>query len=172
MAERGSEPARYAFQDARVLLDRQGGLTDWVAQASGYPEAGVEDRIASFMAQVEGWRWYAGEAFRHENPHLIGWSVHRLVLFGGRLILAHNRLLFPFHKWFLRVLAAAPDRPEDLMERIDALHREPCAQTVEAFYETVVGFRDWAVFEHGWGPRFMADSELNWQHGPVAMDDW
>ena len=48
-----------------------------------------------------------------------------MILFGGRLILAHNEILYPFHKWFMRVLGSAPNKPEWLMECIDDLASAP-----------------------------------------------
>ncbi|MBB6430273.1 nucleotidyltransferase domain-containing protein [Algisphaera agarilytica] len=172
VAQDGSEPSRYAFLDTQVLLDRDGGLDALAQQASAYPDQGVDERIAVFYAQLEGWRWYCGEALRHGNPHLLNWSVGRLVLFGGRMLLAHNRLLFPYHKWFLRVLDGATEKPDGIGSQIDTLYREPTQEHIETFFESVRDFRDWPKPATGWPARFMADSELAWLSGPVGVDDW
>ena len=86
-----------------------------------YPVEDKAARIRRFYAQFEAWAWYAGEALRLDNAYLLGVSIDKLVLFGGRLILAHNEQLYPYHKWFLRVLETVPDRPAGLMRA----HRRP-----------------------------------------------
>jgi hypothetical protein len=68
---------------------------------------------------------------------LLGTSVSKLILFGGRLILAHNELLYPYHKWFLKVLEQAKDKPSDLLACIQTLNESPTVENSEAFYEKV-----------------------------------
>ena len=169
VAEKGSEPARFAFKDSKVLFSRLDGLDDLLASVVRYP-AGKDDRMARFAAQLEAWNWYAGEALKRANRYLLDVSVGRLVLFGGRLVLAHNELLYPYHKWFLRVLADAPDRPDGLIEAIDELTGQPSAATVARFYELVKGWRDWGLTDP-WPSVFMADSEMNWLDGHTPVDD-
>lgn len=171
VAERGSEPARFAFQDARVLFSRVGGLEELVAAAARYPADGRPERMRRFHAQLEAWHWYAHEALKRDNRYLLGTAVSKLVLFGGRLILAHNEVLYPYHKWFLEVLRRVEDRPPDLFGLIDAIHADPNAATVTAFFQTVRDFAPWPALEAGWGAQFVLDSELNWLAGPAPVDD-
>lgn len=171
VAERGSEPARFAFRDARVLFARDAALPELVAAAARYPVAGKAERIRRFQAQVEAWRWFSAEALKKQNRPLLRTAVAKLTLFGGRIVLAHNELLYPYHKWFLRVLAGAPEQPEGLLELIEALAGEPDAELVERFTALIRGFRGWEVDPIGWGAQFMLDSELNWLHGAPPIDD-
>jgi predicted nucleotidyltransferase len=171
VAEKGSEPARFAFQDSRVLFSRLDGLEAMLARIVRYPLEAKAERMMRFAAQLEAWNWYASEALKHENPYLLGVSVDKLVLFGGRLILAHNELLYPYHKWFLRVLEVAPDQPAGLMPAIRALYVDPSVEAIGRFYELVKGFRDWDSSGVFWPVQFMADSELNWLNGPAPVDD-
>jgi len=171
VAERGSEPARFAFQDAQVLFSRAPGLEAALAAAARYPAEGVADRQARFYAQFEAWHWYAHEAFKHGNRYLLGVAVSKLVLFGGRLILAHNALLYPYHKWFLRQLERAPQRPPDLLPAIARLYAEPTADAVTAFFDLIRTFQPWPTPAAGWPAQFMHDSELNWLTGAPPIDD-
>ncbi len=75
-----------------------------------------------FYAQFETWHWYAHEGRKWNDRHLLGIATAKMVLFGGRLILAHNEIFYPYHKWFLRLLERAPDKPPDLLARIAAVH--------------------------------------------------
>jgi predicted nucleotidyltransferase len=171
VAEKGSEPARFAFKDSRILYSRLDGLEEIVGRIASYPTEAKADRLLRFEAQFEAWHWYAGEALRLGNQYLLGVAVAKLVLFGGRMILAHNELLYPYHKWFLGALESAPDRPADLMAIIADLYASPTAENVERFYESIKGFREWSSAETPWPVQFMMDSELNWTEGSTPVDD-
>jgi len=170
IVEAGSDPARFAFLDAQVLFSRIEGLDDVLRAIVQYPVAEKADRIQRFYAQFEVWHWYAHEALKLGNRYLLGVAVSKLVLFGGRLILTHNELLYPYHKWFLEVLARAQDKPADLLPRIAAVYDEPREESIRSFYETVAQFRLWEC-NLPWPTQFMLDSELNWLDGKSPVDD-
>ncbi len=170
VAARGSEPARFAFQDAQVLFARDEAIPRLAAEIPRYPVAEKADRIARFSAQLEAWTWYVGEAFKKDDPWLVSTAVSRVCLFAGRMVLAHNELLFPFHKWFLRVLEGARERPPRMVERIRALARAPSAAEVTAFVEEVRGFRAWETGPARWPVLFLRDTELDWKHGSPAVE--
>jgi Nucleotidyltransferase domain len=171
VAASGSEPARFAFQDARVLLSRVEDLDTRLAAITRYPVEGKQERIARFQAQLEAWHWYAHEGLKRGDRYLLGMAVAKLVLFGGRMVLAHNERLYPYHKWFLRVLEQAPDRPPDLLERIAAVHAEPSEASLLSLWATVKNFRTWEGGERPWPHQFLLDSELNWLGGATPVDD-
>ena len=173
VAESGSEPARYAFAGARVLFNRGiPDLDDLLRRAVQYPDKKEKEaRMVRFRAQLEAWNWFTEEARQKGNKYLVNVAAGKLILFGGRLILAHNELLYPFHKWFLKVLETAPDKPAGLMGCIEKLTEDPSAENVKAFYELVKNFQPWKENPHGWGAQFMGDSELNWMSGPTPVDD-
>ncbi len=64
VAEKGSEPARFAFQGAEVLLTRGADFSERLQQITRYPVDGKSDRTRCFYAQFEAWNWYANEALR------------------------------------------------------------------------------------------------------------
>jgi predicted nucleotidyltransferase len=168
---KGSEPARFAFEGSRVLFSRVEGFEEEICKIIEYPLAEKAERIKRFYAQLEAWHWYCGEALRKENQYLLGTAIHKMILFGGRLILAHNEMLYPYHKWFLKVLERAKDKPSDLMACIQALTESPTTENIEAFYEKVKTFQSWNSNPYGWGAQFMLDSELNWLDGNTPVDD-
>lgn len=171
VATRGSEPARFAFQDARVLFSRSETLTGLVASIARYPVAQKAERIERFRAQFEAWHWYAGEARKRGNLPLLRMAVAKLTLFAGRAVLAHNELLYPYHKWFLRVLAAASSKPDALLERIEEIARDPTPSSVDRFADEVRTFMGWQREHTVWPVQFMIDSELNWLHHAPPIDD-
>jgi predicted nucleotidyltransferase len=169
--EKGSDPARFAFEGGQVLISRVDGFAEDVCRIAEYPLAEKAERIKRFYAQFEAWHWYCGEALAKGNQYLLGTSVSKLILFGGRLILTHNEMLYPYHKWFLKVLEGAREKPSDLMDCIQALTDAPTAENVEGFYERVKTFQPWSDNPYSWPAQFMLDSELNWMDGRTPVDD-
>ena len=112
-----------------------------------------------------------GEAEKRNDPYLMTQAVGNLVLFGGRLILAHNKILYPYHKWFMYELRRAPEKPENFMEMIDDLLKSPTKDKAVAFRESLTAFHDWGVRYDEAVVRFMQDSEWNWRtHTPPLAD--
>jgi hypothetical protein len=97
-------------------------------------------------------------------------SAADFALFAGRLILAHNRILFPYHKWFMHELRSAPEKPDDLIDAMERLVREPCLENANPVLASVANFRDWEKPLRNPAAQFMEDSEWNWREGlaPVA----
>lgn len=171
VARSGSEPARFAFEGARVLHSTLEGLDALLAAITRYPVEEKSARIRRFGAPLEAWQWYGHEALERNDRYLLGLAVARTTLFGGRMLLAHNERLFPYHKWFLRVLEGVPERPPDLMERIAALHETPSQATLLGFWAAVRSFRTWEDADQAWPVQFQRDSELNWIDAPPPVDD-
>jgi hypothetical protein len=170
-ADHGSEPARSAFAGARIAYSRLPDLAEIIARIPVYPEAERPGKMASFFSQVVTLNWFVPEAEKRADPYLLAWACSNLVLFGGRLILAHNRILFPYHKWFMYELRRAPDRPADLVERAEALLARPGKETAQAFRDCVIGFRDWGVTHRQAFARFIIENEWNWRAGRPPLGD-
>jgi hypothetical protein len=171
VAQRGSEPSRFAFKGAKVLFSRVEGLEGRIAGAARYPVEVQADRIARFAAQLEAWTWMAGEAERKQNSYLLVTAVSRVVLFGGRLLLAHNRVLYPFHKWFMRSLENAADKPEGVVELMRDTLGSPSAAGAEKIRDAVLGFREWQRGDVDWPNHFIHDTEQAWLRDAAAVED-
>ena len=173
VADKGSEPSRAAFWQAYVAWSRPGTppLEELIARITAYPEQSREANIARFVAQVRAMDWYVGEAETVDNPYLLNWSAVRAVLFTGRILLAHNRLLYPYHKWLLATVALAPDKPATYVKLADELMRTPTAAGTRELCELVLTFRDWGEPSVDWPAQFLQDSELNWLHGHTPIED-
>ncbi|HEY7199973.1 MAG TPA: nucleotidyltransferase domain-containing protein [Candidatus Dormibacteraeota bacterium] len=170
VADRGSEPARAAFLDAIVGYSRVPDLDALLARIPVYPEHERDAKMRAFASHLALLHWYVGEADKRQDPYLLSWTATNLVLYGGRLVLAHNRLLFPFHKWFMRQLRLAPDRPANMVELAEAVLRRPSRETALRFFECVSSFRDWGVPLSRAGVDFMLETEWIWRGGrpPLA----
>ena len=89
----------------------------------------------------------------------------------GDRVLAHNKVLHPYHKWLLRTVAEVPDRPDAFVDlvRVLAIERTPAA--AEAVVMSLLLFREWPQAPAGWSTQFMLDSEWNWLDGEPPIDD-
>ena len=120
---------------------------------------------------MQAHQWFVGEAEKRGDAYLMMHASSQLVLFGGRMILAHNRMLYPFHKWFTTMLRRAPDKPENFLTLMDGLLAEPSKARADAFCECLFNFTEWDIPGEGWGVRFMHDSEWTWRNGSPAIED-
>ncbi len=59
------------------------------------------------------------------------------MLYAGRLILAHNRTLYPFHKWLMHALEAVDDKPADLIKHMHTLLKDPTPENADTLFEAV-----------------------------------
>jgi hypothetical protein len=169
VAARGSETARFAFAGVRVAWSRIDGLEEACAAAARYPTAEQADRIRAFHAQLEYWQWMFSEGDRSANAYVRALAAPNVVLFAGRLILAHNAVLYPGFKWLLRALREVPDQPGGLTAAIEAVVERPDRAAVDGLVNLVRGFRDWDVAGQSWGARFIVDTELAWMGGRPAV---
>jgi len=161
VAERGNEPTRFALHDSRIAFDKTGQVAGYLKKIGDYKFE--PENIIRFLSQLDAWKWYCGEAIKKNNHYLLDLSVSKLILFAGRLILLDNKLLFPYHKWFMRVLESAAKKPPELMSVIQNLLNNKSVDNVTRLYETVRNYKDWTnSVQYDWGSNFIYDTETVW----------
>jgi predicted nucleotidyltransferase len=168
-AEGGPEPTRFAFVDARIAFSRDPSIEPLIAAIPVYPEHEREEKLASFASQLPIHLSYLELGDYSENPYILTDTSHELALFGGRLILAHNRLLYPGRKQFWRQLERAPEKPPRFFWLMQRLLRQPCIPTAEAFCNAVLGFAEWPQPAEGQGARYVRDRDEAWLSHPAAL---
>lgn len=171
VAIKGSEPARFAYEGVTIAFSRIDGLASIIDRITRYPADKKTDNIVKFYSQFEAWHWYSHEAIKHGNTYLLQHSITQFILFGGRLILAEAEVLYPYHKWFLEVLERVIDKPDLIMDNINALLNTPTEENIKQFHTSIKSFRDWGIDPHSWPNQFMKDSELNWMDGIIPVAD-
>jgi Predicted nucleotidyltransferase len=173
VAARGSDPIRYAYEGNRILFSRLDDLDSLLAAIVRFPVEEKAARLERFAAQLLAWRWYYSESLRQQNRYLSFLALQKLVLFSARLILTENEILFPYHKWMLRVVASAPRQPENFLRDLDTLLTFPAWETVDAHVRRLLAFLgiDFATADAAWPTRFMKDTELRWVAEEACIDD-
>ncbi len=172
LADRGNEPSRAAFEGAFAAFSHLPDLDTLLKNISVYAEHDRDRRIKVFYSMAFIQHWLIHEALRHGNRYTITRAASQLALFSGRLILAHNRTLFPYHKWLTRALESVEEKPDGLLSNIDALLEKPNAENADALFQSVRGFRDWGVSDIEAYTWFMTEVEWAWMSGTTPMEDW
>ncbi len=172
VAENGNEPSRAAFLGAFAPYSHIDDLDKLLKRIPVYPDAGHDERIKAFYSMAFIQHWLFNEAERHGNRYTMTRAASQLALFAGRLILAYNRRLFPYHKWLPRTLAGAPEKPDGFIDCFDALLEKPSATTSTALFECVRDFKDWGVSDLDAYTWFMTDVEWAWMSDSAPMEDW
>jgi len=171
VAERGSEPARAAFINVEIAFSHLPQLDELLKQIPVYQEQEREQKMRSFHSQVQAQRWYTSEAAKREAVYLMARASCEMVFYSARLLLAYNRILYPNHKWLMRAVQDAPEKPADFLTLAEALLREGTVDHAEALWNCINTFRDWQITDP-WGVRFMHDSEWTWRSGRTPLADW
>lgn len=173
VAEHGSDPARFAYADARILFTREPALADVLAGITRFPIEEQAERADRFAAQLLAWRWFFSQSAEKDSRYLEVLALHKLTLFACRLVLNANARLYPFHKWLLRVTADAPHKPADFMTWLDGLLEHPSQERADALVADLFTFYgiDQEAATQVWPTRFMKDTELAWLSGHPPIDD-
>lgn len=172
VAQSGNEPSRAAFDGAFLAQSSIDGLETLISDISTYPEGGIEERLRTFYGMAFIQNWLMGEADRHDNLYTKTRAASQLSLFAGRLILAHNRVLFPYHKWFLHYLDKCPEKPDGFIEQIQALLKTPNLENANRLFQNLRAFKDWGVSDFQAFMWFLEKVELSWMDGTTPMEDW
>jgi uncharacterized protein DUF4037 len=171
VAARGSEPARWAFKDAFPVWSRDDGIDAALAAAAAYPKAERDEKLRDFVAHAAIAGWYLGEALKREDPYLTQYASSHLVLYAGRAALAYNRMLFPFHKWFLHEVERAPEKPERLLDLARELLRSPTTAAAAQLVSDIQGFTGIHPTMSENAASFMRRTEWSWRTGGAPFDE-
>ncbi|MGA8263573.1 MAG: hypothetical protein WB779_03940 [Ignavibacteriaceae bacterium] len=168
---RGSDPARYAFKDNRILYSKIEKLQHTLNEIARYPVHQQDERKRRFASQLLAWKWYYSEALKKKNKYLVYLSIQKIVLFASRIILNENQLLYPYHKWMLKVLETAENKPLNLMQKIDDLFNNHTLKMVNSFCTEILSFINYTEKTVDWPNYFLKDSEQNWIEHEAPVDD-
>lgn len=171
-AAHGPEPTRFAFLKAIVAFSRLPKLDAVVRLIPVYQDGERREKMESFASQLPVHFSYLELGEYSDNAYILNETAVQIALFGGRLILAYNRMLYPNRKQFLRQLDLAPEKPAEMLALMDALLRRPSIANARAFYDAILGFADWPHPKEGAWERYARDSERHWLGGRAPVADW
>lgn len=171
IAKKGGEPMRASFQNAIITYSEIDGLEEIIEEISTYQEHERESKIRSFLAQLYAMEWFAREAEKRDDPYLLTYASQKAVLMAGRLILARNRVFFPFHKWLRKAVAECSLKPDRLLILMDVASRSPSAMAVSEIRRSIESLKGWPELDATWPNQFMEDVEWAWLNGCAPLDE-
>ncbi len=167
----GSDAARYAFKDNKILLSRLNNLPDMLAIISAFPLDKKDERRNRFASQLLAWKWYYGEGLKKKNKYIVFLSLQKIVLFSCRIILNENEMLYPYHKWMLEELKIAGRKPTEVLDNINELFESHTLDKVNKFCKDILDFIKYDEKTVDWPNYFLKDSEQNWINHEPPVDD-
>ena len=172
VAENGNEPTRAAFDGAVIAFSKIRYLDGLLKDIGSYPEELRPEKIRKFYAMSFIQHWLMNEADRHDNRYTKVRAASQLALFAGRLILAHNRVFFPYHKWFFEYLKKCPQKPLHFLDGLNRLLAEPNLENATHVFDDLRNFQDWGVTDIEAFTWFFEEVELAWMNGTINLEDW
>jgi predicted nucleotidyltransferase len=174
-AARGSEPTRHSFTGTFPVYCVDPDIATWLPLIPTYPEDRRAGNIAAFLAQMQlnrGFFWSEGK--RRNDQYLQMRAATEIILFGCRLILAHNRILFACQKRLVEQVLAAPNKPDGLEDKINRLLTEMTDDAKEDFCKAIESLADWGKVNHlvQHLNRFLQDVEMSWFNRVHAVSEW
>lgn len=171
VAQHGSDPARYAFKDNLVLFSRADNIQELLSNITLFPKDKTDERRKRFASQLLAWKWYYSEGVKKQNSYLVFLALQKIVLFSSRLILNENELLYPYHKWLLKVVETAGRKPKGFLGKINELFERHTLEAVNNFCLEALAFVNFTEQSVDWPNYFLKDSEQNWLAHEPPVDD-
>jgi len=172
-AEYGSEPSRHAMLDAYCLFSRDDRIPALVAQIPVFQKQEKDEKMLSFFSAFMlsvGYFW----AMSGDNLYLRYRAATDIVLFGLRMILEENEILFPCHKALVATVAAMEKETGAVLEKCDAFLRTMTDEAKNEFVAAVLAFLDFErPSDHAKIlTAYTADNELWWYKTRPVIAEW
>ena len=163
---RGSEPTRYSFLGAYPVYCIDPEIPGLLSLIPVYPEDRHKEHVAAFFAQFQCNRTYYWDQGKRSRFLQLR-AATEMVRFGCRLVLAHNRILYPCLRRLVEAALAAPLKPEKLGEKMDVFLEKLTDETKEDFCRMIEEFADW-----GKEDRYIQDVEMSWYNKVHEVGEW
>lgn len=171
VSKQGSDAARYAFEGVQIVFSRITHLEVILEGIVKFPIEEQESRRRRFISQVLAWKWYFSQGVEKDNQYLITLATHKLILFGCRIVLNENEMLFPFHKWLIARTKEAKKKPKQFDAVIEKLASQPDYEIAKELVELLLTFLGLEEKNIDWPNQYMVDSEFNWLYKQTPVDD-
>ncbi|MEN6357366.1 MAG: nucleotidyltransferase domain-containing protein [Armatimonadota bacterium] len=172
-ADHGSEPARWAFTGSFAAYSHIPGLDELIKRIPVYQESEQGEKLKSFYSQLALMPWFAGEGERRSDPYLVLKATTDTVFFAARVVLAHNKMLFPNQKWLMTELPKAPNIPPTLIALMDDAMSHPSAKATESIRDCINShYGDIGISWEELVTKFIEECEWNWQEHRPPIQDW
>ena len=173
LAARGSEPARNAFRASVCVYGGDEHIRALIKEIPVFQKQEKADKMLSFYSALslgDGYFWNMS----HSNAYLRMRAASDIVLYGLRLVLQNNEILFPCHKALLETVANLENKPENIVEKAERFLKELTDESKNEFVGAVLGYIDYAPPENYDAvlTRFIDDNEIWWYKKRPNIAEW
>jgi predicted nucleotidyltransferase len=165
VADRGDDPVRDSFAQARVAFSLVDDLHERLERATRVPEEQWRARMGSHIAQARlHGGYFLPQGVEHGDPMLIAHAAVHLATSASRALLALNRVLFSGPKYLAAKVAGLEEKPEGIEAALTELVTRPTADAGAAVLELLEGAADWPIDADSTLSTFILDNELAWRY--------
>lgn len=173
LARKGSEPSRNAFLSSKCLFAHNPEVADLIENIPVFQKREKAEKMLSFYSAFNlnyGYFWSCSS----DNPYLRTRTVADIILFGFRLLLQENEVLFPCHKALLQTVARLENKPKDILEKANELLSHPSDETKNDFVRGILDSIEYAPPKDLSAvlTRFIDDNELWWYKQRPVIAEW
>lgn len=166
-AEKGNEPTRESFRDAKVLFDHTAKLDGLVTKILEYPEAERITKLKRFYSLFECNHYYAVQALQQENDYLLGRCLSEVIFYASRLVLTYNRIYFPCHKAMFSALEKADNIPENFIELSKVLLHSATEESIYEYFDIIKKYTNDLNIDLQESVGLILEDEWSWFTGVV-----
>lgn len=173
VAVQGSEPSRNAFVKARCIFSKDDEIDTIVPKIGVFQESEKKVKMDSFYSALALTYHYFWQVSK-DNIYLRVRSATDIVLFGFRLLLQENHVLYPCHKSLLSTVATLVKKPDKILDIGERLLKELSDEAAKEFVESILNFiqyqppKDWSEIL----TRYIDDNELWWYKERPSITEW
>lgn len=173
VASHGSEPSRNAFLCAKCIYSVDDTISEIIPQIAVFQTAEKADKMLSFYSALQlnaGYFWGASQ----DNPYLRMRAACDIVLFGFRLLLQENEVLFPCHKALLQTVSSLAKKPENIVALCHTFLSQLDNQSKDDFVNSILQYLSYTPPSDYREvlTRFIDDNELWWNKHRPNIAEW
>lgn len=170
---RGSEPSRNALVGSKCVFGDNNKIQTLICEISKFQIKEKPEKMLSFYSAFNlnyGYFWGVSS----NNPYLRLKVCSDIVLFGLRLILQNNEVLFPCHKSLLDTIKKLSCKPQNIISLTNNFIASPNEDTKNEFVNAVLEFIEYAPPKNYDEvlTRFIDDNELWWYKKRPVIAEW
>ncbi len=171
--ENGSEPCRNAFKSSKCLFSRNSEIEEWIKKIPVFQRHEKNEKLLSFYSALtlnSGYFWGASS----NNIYLKIKTAADIVLFGFRLLLQENEVLFPCHKALLDTISNLENKPGDIINKANTFLTSLNDEAKDNYVNSILNFieyrppEDFSVLL----TRYIDDTELWWYKERPVIAEW
>ena len=173
VAERGSEPARNAFLYSVCIYGDNREVIEFIKRIPVFQKHEKHEKMLSFYSAFNlnyGYFWRVST----DNTYLKIKVASDIVLFGLRLLLQNNEVLFPCHKGLMEAVGSLEHKPDDILGKADRFLNDLSDESKDEFVKTILDYISYDPPENYAEvlTRFIDDNELWWYKQRPNIAEW